>query len=464
MITAESFTQRRLQLADLLPGIPIFLVSGVDRHRNVAAYTFPFRATSHYLFFGGPNQPNHVLLILNGDATLYRPAPDVDDAVWHGPSEAEEKLLKRYELKAIKTLEELESDLSTLGVDEVLSLPTPDEASNQFLKRYLGRLPNLDEDPDIDLVDALMELRKRQDEPAVQELREAVDATITLQKAIIGACRPGVTERALRGVADFTLWSNGWTASFLPIISIAGEVLHNPHYDNTLSAGDLLLVDCGAEVESGYAGDLTRTVPVSGKFSASQKAIYDIVDRARAKAVAMVAPGIHYADVHKAAALEIANGLVELGILKGEPKELVEMGVHALFFCHGIGHLLGLDCHDMEDFWDRIGYEPGASRSTQFGLTNLRLSRELEPGMVVTIEPGYYRIPALLDGPLGEKFSAYLDRDVLAKYSDVRGIRIEDVVLVTESGGENLSAALVTGSDEVEKLVGKTSLQEAVAP
>lgn len=464
MITAASFTQRRIQLADLLPGIPVFLLSGVDRHRNLPAQTFPFRATSHYLFFGGPNRPNHVLLILNGDATLYRPAPDPDDAVWHGVGESDQALVERYDLKAVKPLEDLESDLSTLGVDEVLSLPTPDEGSNKVIERYLGRLPNLDDDPDVDLVDAVMELRKCQDEPAIAELREAVEASAQLQRAIIAACRPGVKERSLRGVADFTLHHHGWEASFQPIISIAGEVLHNPHYKNTLADGDLLLVDCGVEIESGYAGDLTRTVPVNGTFSASQKAIYDIVDRARATAVAMVAPGVHYADIHKAASLEIATGLVELGILKGEPQELMEMGAHALFFCHGIGHLLGLDAHDVEDFWDRIGYEAGTSRSTQFGLTNLRLSRELEPGMVVTIEPGFYQIPALLYGALGQKFCDHLNLEALAKYSDVRGIRIEDVVLVTENGGENLSASLPTASHEVEKLVGKASLQEAVAP
>ena len=139
--------------------------------------------------------------------------------------------------------------------------------------------------------------------------------------------------------------------------------------------------------------------------------------------------------------------MVKLGILKGDPSELVERGAHALFFCHGLGHLVGLDVHDMEDFGDRIGYEEGEERAEQFGLSNLRLSRELEAGMVVTIEPGYYRIPAILDGPLGEKFSADLDRDVLANYSDVRGIRIEDVILVTEDGYENLSAALPTSSE-----------------
>jgi Xaa-Pro aminopeptidase len=271
----------------------------------------------------------------------------------------------------------------------------------------------------------------------------------------LGACRPGRTEAELKGEIDRTLAANGWTPSFQPIVSVAGEVLHNPHYRNTLTSGDLLLVDCGAETAAGYAGDLTRTVPVSGSFSATQKAVYDVVDRARAKAVEMVEPGAHFRDLHLAASLEIAEGLVELGILKGDPRELVDKGVHALFFCHGLGHLVGLDVHDMEDFGDRIGYEEGEERSEQFGLSNLRLSRELEAGMVVTIEPGYYRVPALLDGEMGKAFESYLDREVLEKYSDVRGIRIEDMVLVTEDGHRVLSSELPTASDEIAELVGR---------
>lgn len=454
MISTETFTQRRINLADMLPGIPVLLVSGADRHRNYAAYTFPFRATSHYLFFGAPNKPDHILLVLNGDATLYRPAPDADDAVWHGESESVEELCQRYDLKAVKTLDTLREDLSTLGVDEVLSLPTPDPASNKFVEEYLERVPSLDEDPDVDLVDAIMELRRCQDEAALAEIRKAVDVTMQMQKAALAHCRPGVAEASLRGELDRVLWSNGCAPSFQPIVSVAGEVLHNPYYQNELKDGELLLVDCGAEVESGYAGDLTRTVPVSGKFSPAQKEIYDIVDRARARAIEMVAPGVHFAELHRVASLEMARGLCGLGILKGEPEALVEKGVHALFFCHGLGHLVGLDVHDMEDFGDRIGYQDGEERSQQFGLSFLRLSRELEPGMVVTIEPGYYRIPALLNGPLGKQFEEHLDRDVLKKYDDVRGIRIEDMILVTEDGYENLSASLPTASQEIVNFVG----------
>jgi len=454
MTSEPHFPARRLTLADLLPGIPVLLAGGANRHRNFKAFTYPFRASSHYLFFGAPNEPDHVLLILNGEATLYRPKLGEDDAVWHGETATDEELKSKWQLQEVKSIEELPEDLSTLGVDEVLSLPSPDEATNAFVKQYLGRVPSLDEDPDIDLVDAMMELRRCQDDAAQEGVRKACRATVALQKAVLGQCAPGVTEAALKGVYDRHLAENSWQASFQPIISVAGEVLHNPYYHNELKEGDLLLVDCGAEVSGGYAGDLTRTVPVSGTFTETQKAVYDIVDRARAESIEMIAPGVHFKDLHMKASLVIAEGLVDLGILKGEPKDLVDKGVHALFFCHGLGHLVGLDVHDMEDFGDRIGYEEGEEREEQFGLSNLRLSRELEVGMVVTIEPGYYRIPALLSSKLGESLSQYVDQDKLEQFSDVRGIRIEDMVLVTDAGYEVLSRELPTASGELEKLVG----------
>lgn len=454
MNSKNYFSKRRLKLADMLPGIPVLLVSGADRYRNYPASTLPFRSFSHYLFFGGPDLSDHVLLIINGDATLYRPLKDPDDPIWHGITASDEEIKRQFDFKEVKTFDELTDDINALGKNEVLSLPTPDLATNEFLKSYLGRIPCLDEAPDVDLVEAMIELRRCQDEAAVEQVKAAAQATMELQRSVLGAAGVDITERELRGVLDHKLASNGWRPSFSPIISVAGEVLHNPYYPNTLQAGDLLLVDCGAEVESGYAGDITRTVPVSGEFTETQRALYNIVDDARGKAVAMIKPGVHFADLHKAASLVIAEGLVGLGILKGEPQALVAEGVHALFFCHGLGHLVGLDVHDMEDFGDRIGYGEGEQRSEQFGLSYLRLSRELEPAMVVTIEPGFYNIPALLDGEMGKKFAQYLDREVLSRYQDVRGIRIEDMILVTEDGYENLTAALPTAAAEVEMLVG----------
>ncbi|MFA5503939.1 MAG: aminopeptidase P family protein [Vulcanimicrobiota bacterium] len=454
MSSTKPFSNRRSKLADLLAEVPVLLLSGCDRYRNYLAYTFPFRASSHYLFFGAPNEPGNFLLLHQGEATLYRPMLHPEDEIWHGAQQSEEELRKQYDLKSIKTHQDLAHDLSALGLGAVCSLPSPDAGTNELLKSYLGRVPVLNEKPDTRLVEAIMELRLCQDESAIGSIRKAVHASAELQLEVMKECVVGATERELRGVLDKRAASEGWELSFSPIISVAGEVLHNPHYRNRLADGDMLLVDCGAELSDGYVGDLTRTYPVNGTFSETQKAIYEVVDAARAKAVSTIAPGVHFAELHRAASLVIAEGLVGLGILKGEPQELVEKGAHALFFCHGLGHLLGLDAHDMEDFGDRVGYEEGTGRSPQFGLSNLRLSRTLQPGMVVTIEPGYYSIPALLNGEVGRRFESHLDRETLKKYDDVRGIRIEDVVLVTAEGFENLSGHLPTDPASIEKLIG----------
>lgn len=448
---SDPFHSRRQHLADLLPGIPVLLSSGCARTRNYRAATYPFRAQSHYLYFGAPPEPEHLLLLLNGDATLYRRPSDRDDEVWHGRGASADELCQRYGLEQVKSLEELPADLGALGLDEVLSVPSSDPASNAFLESFLGRVPELDREPDTDLVDALVECRLRHDEFAQDRLREAARATMEAHRQVMRAVRPGVPEMELRGVLEAGLYRQGAVASFSPILSVAGEVLHNPYHHGMLSQGDLLLLDAGAELPDGWSGDLTRVVPVGGRFSPTQRALYEVVDRARRAGVEGVAPGVCFGELHRRVCCVFTEGLVELGILKGEPERLVEEGAHALFFPHGLGHLVGLDVHDMEDLGDRAGYAEGQPRSEQFGLSFLRLWRPLEEGMVVTIEPGYYTIPALLEGELGQRFESVLDREVLARYRDVRGIRLEDMVLVTADGGELLSGELPVEASELER-------------
>ncbi len=215
-------------------------------------------------------------------------------------------------------------------------------------------------------------------------------------------------------------------------------------YHRKLAAGDLLLVDAGAELH-GWASDVTRTWPVSGAFSPTQRALYDVVLAAQQAAIDAVRPGVRYRDLHLLASTVLARGLVDEGILRGDPESLVERGAHALFFPHGLGHLMGLDVHDMEDLWDRAGYGPGRTRAEAFGLCYLRLDRDLAPGMVVTIEPGLYLVPAILaTRDLVEPFErdGTLCREALERFSDVRGIRIEDDVLCTDGGAEVLTAAI----------------------
>ncbi len=211
----------------------------------------------------------------------------------------------------------------------------------------------------------------------------------------------------------------------------------------------------GAETQGGWAGDVTRTWPVSGRFSPTQRDFYALVLEAQRQAIAAVGPGTRYRNVHRIAAQALAAGLVDLGVLRGDPIALAEDGVVALLFPHGIGHLLGLDVHDMEDLGDRAGYAPGRERSKQFGLSFLRLDRDLLPGMAVTIEPGLYLAPAILEDPtLARVAGDRLNRDRLAQFKDVRGIRIEDDVLVTANGREVLTAAIPKRLEEIEAAVG----------
>jgi Xaa-Pro aminopeptidase len=241
------------------------------------------------------------------------------------------------------------------------------------------------------------------------------------------------------------------TVAYGSIVTVHGEVLHSQHHHNLLGDSDLLLADVGAETAGGWAGDVTRTWPVSGKYSPTQRDLYDVVLAAQQETIRAVKPGARYRDLHLLASRKLAEGLVALGILTGDPAELVADGVTALLFPHGVGHLLGLDVHDMEDLGDRAGYQPGRARAADFGIKYLRLDRDLAPGMALTIEPGLYIVPAILEDPeLSKQSKGRLRRERLAAFADVRGIRIEDDVLVTATGNEVLTAAIPKTREAVE--------------
>ena len=261
-------------------------------------------------------------------------------------------------------------------------------------------------------------------------------------------------EAQVRAAMEAVIISHNMTCSYNSIVTVQGEVLHNEHYHHSLQNGDLLLADVGAETPMGWAADITRTWPVSGTFSPTQRDIYQVVLNAHDSCINAIKPGIEYQDIHRIAATVITEGLVELGILKGTVEDLVNQDAHALFFPHGIGHLLGLDVHDMEDLGDLAGYEPGRVRSERFGWCFLRLNRLLKPGMLVTIEPGFYQVPAILNNPKNrEKYQTIVNWERLEQFADVRGIRIEDDVLVTETGTEILTQNLPTALEEIEALV-----------
>jgi len=445
---SSAFIERRRRLGERLTR-PALLVSGFSRPRNFDGNRFPFRAESHFLYLVGQAIEGAALFVEPGRAVLYAPEPDPEEELWSGPMPTLDDLAERAGL-AVEPIESLSVPEGTL------TLPAQDWDGALWQGELVGRDVEAGSGPELDdesvaLAEALIELRLTHDDAAIDQLRQAAWATAQAHHAGMAATRPGQREAAVRAAMEAAFVAWGYTASYNPIVTRHGEILHATRYDGVLEPSDLLLADVGAETPEGWAGDVTRTWPVSGRYSPTQRALYDVVLASQRAALECVRPGARYLDVHRAAGRALVEGLVALDIFRGDAEELYELGAAALFFPHGVGHLLGLDVHDMEDLGDRAGYAPGRQRSKAPGDRYLRLDRDLLPRMVVTIEPGFYRIPHLLDrseevGAL-EKF---LRRDELARYADVRGIRIEDDVLVTESGAEILSAAIPKLPEEVE--------------
>ena len=443
--------QRRQLLAAQFPS-PVILWSGNCASRNFPANTYPFRANSHFLYFAGLPLQSAAIRMESGRLELYLDDPSPGSALWHGPEPSRHDIAT-----AIGADEAFPLSMLQAKADEAATVLVQDPDTQRMQSTVLDRdlaAPVQSQGIDRDLATAIATLRLTHDEMALTEIRKAASITIEAHKAGMRATATAAHESAIRAAMEQVIMAHDMTCAYSSIVTVHGEVLHNNHYHNPVTAGDLLLADVGAEAPSGWASDVTRTWPVSGQFSATQRSLYTIVLAAHDACIAALKPGVEYQDIHLLAAQVIAEGLVDIGILRGNPEDLVEQDAHALFFPHGIGHLLGLDVHDMEDLGDLAGYAPGRTRSDRFGLGYLRLNRPLQPGMVVTIEPGFYQVPAILENPeWRSRYQDVVNWDRLAEFEDVRGIRIEDDVLVTETGHEVLTRSLPTAMKDIEALV-----------
>ena len=448
---AEKLKVRRERLSQLVD-FPVILWSGRSSARNFPANTYPFRASSHFLYFAGSPLENAAIRLEQGKLTLFMDDASSASALWHGELPSRNAIADQIGADAAHPLNQLQTmvrDCATVLVQD----PATRLEQAQMLNREITIAPHA-EGIDLVLVNAIATLRMSHDAAAIAELRQAATVSIQAHQAGMAATRTAKTEAEVRAAIERVIMANNMTTAYTSIVTVHGEVLHNNHYHHALQSGDLLLVDAGAETAAGWAADITRTWAVSGKFSPTQRAIYEVVLLAHDLCIATMKPGIEYEAIHLTAARVIAEGLVDLGILRGNPTDLVEIDAHALFFPHGIGHLLGLDVHDMEDFGDLAGYAEGRARSDRFGLGYLRLNRPLQAGMLVTIEPGFYQVPAILnDRDRREKYRDVVNWDRLAEFSDVRGIRIEDDVLITAAGTDVLTAALPTSIEAIEQQI-----------
>lgn len=437
----DTLRDRRQKLAKLID-FPVILWSGKSTARNFASLTFPFRASSHFFYFAGLNLENAAIRLENGSLELFMDDSPISNTLWHGETPKREEIAATIGADFAYPFAKLRQNTY-----KTATIPVQDIVTRQQQDKWLQRKASL-EGVDLKLAKAIAQLRLTHDDAALIEMRQAANVTVKAHWAGIAATKTAETEAEVRAAMEQVILANNMTCAYSSIVTVRGEVLHNNHYDNKLSAGDLLLADVGAETANGWAADVTRTWAVSGKFSSTQKDIYDVVLAAHDACIAAISPGVEYQEIHLLAAKVIAQGLVNLGILRGKSEDLVAMDAHALFFPHGVGHLLGLDVHDMEDLGDIAGYETGRKRSDRFGFCYLRLNRPLRPKMVVTIEPGFYQVPAILNNSETRiKYKDVVNWQQLDKFADVRGIRIEDDVLVTNQGSEVLTAQLSTNAE-----------------
>lgn len=457
-MNAETYTERRRVLREAVPEGDILILGNDYASRNYVDNVYPFRQDSSFLYYGGVNRPDLALMIgADGRTTLYGRRTGSDDLVWFGPHASLDELAELVGCDARGTRQELAARLADSARDGVRMHFLPPYRGDRTLK--LAELMNKPADQiaamvSDDLVDAVIRQRSVKTEAEVNEIEDALDVTALMYASAMAATEPGITEAEVAAKLQGPAISHNRQTSFPPIVTVRGEVLHNESYANTLDAGDMLLIDSGAESPGFYASDITRTVPVNGRFEPDQRDIYEVVLAAQLAAISVASPQATNREVHLVAARAIAAGLTDLGLMRGDVDEAVEAGAHALFFPHGIGHMMGLDVHDMEDLGDRVGYPEGERRSTQFGLNALRLARRLEPGFVITIEPGIYFIPALIDRWRTEgRHADFIRYDRLRAFRGFGGVRIEDDLLITETGSRVLGPGIPKSIEDVEDSV-----------
>lgn len=450
MTHIDRFQARREELFQNIQN-PILLMGNGNRARNLPMNTLPFRQDSSFLYYTGCTEPNSALLITQSEHRLFLEPPHKDDALWHGHVETINQRSTKLGFNSVSPMGDLLSKLSSMGT--VQTIAVPDETINQWLSQHLGVTLQFGQDHgNPDLVQSIIQQRRILDEDELQSMRNAQLITAKAHICAMKATHVGHNERDVVAAFLSPIWKAGLTTAYDPIVTVDGHILHNFHYHNTLQKGQLLLLDGGAESAHGYATDVTRTWPVNGVWAPQQKEAYDAVLRAQTAAIRMLKVGQRYRDIHTKAALVLSEFLVEAGLLKISAEHAVEIGAHALFFPHGLGHLLGLDVHDLENFGDQAAYSKGRKRSEQFGTSFLRMDLDLEENMVVTIEPGFYIVPAILEDPkLRERFNGAIHWEKLSQWDGFGGIRIEDDVRVTANKPEILSLGTPKQIDEIAR-------------
>ena len=445
MFETSVYKNRRARLKEKVKSGLVLILGNGEAPANYTDNTYKFRQDSSFLYFFGLNQPGFagVIDIDSGDEYIFGNDVDMDDIIWMGPQPSVKDMAARVGVSKTAPFARLADCMKTaISQGRRIHFLPPYRFRNMLLlEELLGIRPALVKNyASLELIKAVVDLRSVKEPCEIEEITKACNIGYEMHTAAMRNCKPGVKEQYIAGLIEGIAASYGSMVSFPVILSQNGETLHNHDHSQILQEGRMMLTDAGAEEVSHYCSDFTRTVPVGGKFLTRQKEVYNIVLAANNKAIEIAKPGVTYQYVHLEVCKVLAQGLKDLGLMKGDVNEAVAAGAHALFMPHGLGHMMGLDVHDMEDLAQiYVGYDDETRPIDQFGTSSLRMGRRLQEGFVITDEPGCYFIPALIDQWRAQGMhKEFLNYDKIETFKDFGGIRLEDDILIIPGGSRFL--------------------------
>ncbi|MFY7911710.1 MAG: aminopeptidase P family protein [Emticicia sp.] len=457
MFSVQTYTERRNALKKAVGSGLILIMGNEEAPMNYHDNTYRFRQDSNFLYFFGISHAGLAAIIDvdSGEEIIFGHEFTMDDIIWVGPQPT---LAEQARMVGVYRTEEPSKIADKLNKASIVHFTPPYRYDNMIRMSEWLNIPTaqLKEKASETLIKAIVGLRSIKSAEEIAQMEDAVNITRTMHITAMQLTAAGKKEYEIAAAIHAKAREGGGDLAYPIIFSINGQTLHNHYHGNTMTEGRLAINDSGAENTMFYAGDITRTIPVSKRFTEKQKEIYNLVLKMETESIAALRPNIQYREIHLSANRIMLEGMKDLGFLSGDVDEMLALGVQGLFMPHGLGHQIGLDVHDMEDLGEKyVGYRDGLERSTQLGLKSLRLAKELEAGFVLTVEPGIYFIPELIDKWKSEnKFTNFVNYSKLDAYRDFGGVRIEDNCLVTETGSRTLGNPIPKTVEEVEALRG----------
>ncbi len=456
MFSKATYVARRAQLKKQMGSGLLLFLGNDDYGLNYEDNAFRYRQDSTFLYYFGISSAglSAVIDVDNDREIIFGDELSIDHIIWMGTQPTLRERSQEVGVGDTRPASDIGAYLQHAKAQgqKIHFLPSYRAEHRIKLMEWLG-LPVSAQEASVPFIRAVVAQRNYKSAEEVVEIEKACDITADMHLTAMCMIRPGMKEYEVVAAMEAVAAAAGGATSFPTIATVNGQTLHNHYYGNTIQTGDLFLIDAGAETAMGYAGDMSSTIPADKTFTTRQREVYEIQNAMHVASVNALRPGIPYEEVYDLSARVMVEGLKGLGLMKGNAEDAVREGAHALFYPHGLGHMMGLDVHDMENLGEVwVGYN-GRPKSTQFGRRSLRLAQPLETGFVITVEPGVYFIPELIDLWQGEKkFMDFINYDKVEEYRDFGGVRNEEDFLITETGARLLGKKIPLTPEEVEAL------------